>query len=139
MTELKFKSLAITSGVVSLMAFSSLSVLAEGPIHYPMDKPFQSTLTRDEVRAGAVKAVVEGIQATTPAELANSPVTSSTTRDKILAEYFQAAQEGSLPVGELYVPRTAAAPSSILTREAVLAETTEWLRAQRGDTMMGGR
>jgi hypothetical protein len=139
MTNLKFKTLAMTSGVASLMAFSSLSVLAEGPINYPVDKPFQSTLTRDEVRAEAVKAVVAGIRAIDAGSIAFRLVASGTTRDKVLAEYFQAAKEGTLQVGEIYAPVTATASSSSISREAVLAETTEWLRVQRGDTMMGGR
>lgn len=139
MTNLKFKALAISSGVASLMAFSSLSVLAEGPINYPMDKPFQSTKSRDEVRAEAVKAVVAGIRSIDPDSIAFTLVGGGTTRDKVVAEYFQAAKDGSLQVGEHYAPVTTAASSSSLSREAVLAETTEWLRLQRGDTMMGGR
>ncbi len=140
MTNLKFKTLAITSGVASLMAFSSLSVLAEGPINYPMDKPFQSTLTRDEVRAEAVKPALAGINSIDhPYSIAFVLVNNGTGRDKVVAEYFQASKEGTLQVGEFYAPVTVATSSSKLSREAVLAETTEWLREQRGDTMMGGR
>lgn len=139
MTNLKFKTVAITSGVASLMAFSSLSVLAEGPINYPVDKPFQSTKSRDEVRAEAVKAVVAGMRSIDPDSIAFALTNSGISRDKVLAEYFQAVKDGSLQVGEIYAPVTATAPSSTLTRDAVLAETTEWMRAQRGDTMMGGR
>ncbi len=141
MTNLKFKTVAIASGVASLMVFSSLSVLAEGPINYPVDKPFQSTKSRDEVRAEAVKAVVAGMLSlsTYPESIAFALTNSGISRDKVLAEYFQAVKDGSLQVGESYAPVTATAPSSTLTRDAVLAETTEWMRAQRGDTMMGGR
>jgi Domain of unknown function (DUF4148) len=104
MTSLSFKTLTIAAGVASLAALYSVSALAED-IGYPFKtEVFQSTKTRDEVRA----------------------------------EYFKAVKDGTLPqVGEGSAPVTAASTSN-LTREAVLADTVEWLRVHRNDIVMGG-
>ncbi len=104
MTSLSFKTLTLAAGVASLAALYSVSALAEDVGYMSKPEVFQSTKTRDEVRA----------------------------------EYLKAAKEGTLPqVGEGPAAVTAAAPSS-LTREAVLADTVEWLRVHRNDIVMGG-
>jgi Domain of unknown function (DUF4148) len=105
MTRLSFKTLTVATGVASLAALYSVSALADD-IGYPF-KPdvFQSSKTRDEVRA----------------------------------EYFKAVKDGTLPqIGEGSAAVTTAASSSNLTREAVLADTVEWLRVHRNDIVMGG-
>jgi Domain of unknown function (DUF4148) len=104
MTSLSFKTFTIAAGVASLAALYSVSALAED-IGYPSKtEVFQSTKTRDEVRA----------------------------------DYIKAVKDGTLPqIGEGPAPVTAAA-SSNLTREAVLADTVEWLRVHRNDIVMGG-
>jgi phospholipase C len=104
MTSLSFKTLTVAAGVASLAALYSVSALAED-IGYP-SKPevFQSTKTRDEVRA----------------------------------EYMKAVKDGTLPqVSEISAP-VAATSGSGLTREAVIADTLEWLRVHRNDIVMGG-
>jgi Domain of unknown function (DUF4148) len=64
------------------------------------------------------------------------PFESTKTVEQVRAEYFQAQKDGTLPaVGETY---TAITPPSTLTRQAVFADTVEWLRVTRGDVMMGG-
>ena len=60
---------------------------------------------------------------------------SSKTRDEVRMEFFQARKEGRLPqVSEVSDPapqKSAAAPAGGLSREAVKAETIEWLRTHR--------
>lgn len=103
-----FKTLAVATGLASLTAFHGGSALAEG---FGLDYNFA---------------------------LQNKPFVSTTTRDQVKATYFQAAKDGSLPsVGDYALPMTAKAPSSAISRDAVYADTIEWLRVHRGDVQMG--
>jgi hypothetical protein len=66
------------------------------------------------------------------------PFESTKTVEQVRAEYFQALKDGTLPqTGDTATIYNAIAPSS-LSREAVVADTLEWLRVHRGDVMMGG-
>lgn len=106
------KSMAMASGLASLTAFSVVPAMAD---HHtdpsPAEQSFQSTKTRAEVHA----------------------------------EYLQAVKDGTLPniseTGETFLirPMSAKAPASNLTREAVHADTIEWLRLHRGDVQMGSQ
>ena len=66
---------------------------------------------------------------------------SAKTRDDVRSEYLQAVKEGTQPISpESNATQSAAAPAiSSLTRQAVLADTIEWLRLQHGDVQMGGQ
>ena len=80
------------------------------------------------------------------------------TRAEVRTEYLQAVKEGTLPHSRDMDERTyramivkgspikgdkdlsATAPTTTpLTREAVRADTLEWLRLHRGDVQMGGQ
>lgn len=69
---------------------------------------------------------------------------STKTRAEVRAEYLQAVKDGTLPniseAGETPVisAMSAKAPTSTLTREAVRADTIEWLRLHRGDEVQMG-
>jgi hypothetical protein len=71
---------------------------------------------------------------------------STKTRAEVRAEYLQALKEGTLPITSesdaspfgSAMSAKAPAPSS-LTRQAVRADTLEWLRLNRGDVQMGGQ
>ena len=70
--------------------------------------------------------------------LQHKPFVGTNTREQVRAEYFQAAKDGSLPlVSDYALPMTAKAPPSNVSREAMHADTIEWLRATRGDVQMG--
>ena len=70
--------------------------------------------------------------------LQDKPFVSTTTRDQVHTAYLQAAKDGSLPsVCDCALPMTAKAPSSAISRDAVYADTIEWLRVHRGDVQMG--
>ena len=70
--------------------------------------------------------------------LQSKPFVGTNTREQVRAEYSQAAKDGNLPrVSDYALPITAKAPPSTLTREAMHADTIEWLRATRGDVQMG--
>jgi hypothetical protein len=71
---------------------------------------------------------------------------SSKTRAEVRSEYLQALKEGTLPItsesdtGSFGSAMSAKAPApSPLTRQAVRADTIEWLRLNRGDVQMGGQ
>jgi hypothetical protein len=71
---------------------------------------------------------------------------STKTRAEVRAEYLQALKEGTLPItsesdaGPFGSAMSAKAPApSSLTRQAVHADTIEWLRLNRGDVQMGGQ
>ena len=66
---------------------------------------------------------------------------SSLSREEVRTEYFKAAQQGTLTSrGEVDASPTIAATTftSTLSREAVIAETLDWMRTQQSDVMMGG-
>ena len=71
---------------------------------------------------------------------------STKTRAEVRSEYLQALKEGTLPstsesdAGPFGSAISAKAPDpSPLTRQAVRADTLEWLRLNRGDVQMGGQ
>jgi hypothetical protein len=67
------------------------------------------------------------------------PFVSTKTVEQVRAEYFQAQKDGTLPqTAEGASIYTVTAPPSTLSREAVVADTIEWLRMTHGDVMMGG-
>ena len=102
-----FKTLAVATGLASLAAFQGGSALAEG-LDFNL-------------------------------ALQDKPFASTTTRDQVNTAYLQAAKDGSLPRARNNhaVPMTATAPSSNISRDAVYADTIEWLRVSRGDVQMG--
>ncbi len=70
--------------------------------------------------------------------LHSKPFMGTHTRDQVRAEYAQAAKDGTLPqVSDYALPMTAKARPSSLSRDAVYADTIEWLRVSRGDIQMG--
>lgn len=70
--------------------------------------------------------------------LQDKPFASTTTREQVHTAYLQAAKDGSLPsVCDCALPMTATAPTSNISRDAVYADTLEWLRVSRGDVQMG--
>ena len=103
-----FKKLAVATGLASLTVFQGGSALAEG---FGLDYNLA---------------------------LQDKPFVSTTTRDQVNTAYLQAAKDGTLPsVGDYALPMTAKAPPSAISREAVYADTIEWLRVHRGDVQMG--
>ena len=103
-----FKTWAVATGLASLTAFQGGSALAEG---FGLDYNLA---------------------------LQNKPFVSTTNREQVRAEYSQAAKDRSLPsVCDCALPMTAKAPSSAISRDAVYADTIEWLRVHRGDVQMG--
>lgn len=106
------KIMAMASGLASLAVFSVVPAMAD---HHddpsPAAQSIQSTKTRAEVRT----------------------------------EYLQAVKDGTLPnlseAGETPAinSMSAKAPASTLTREAVRADTIEWLRLHQSDVQMGGQ
>lgn len=107
------KTIAMASGFASLAAFSVAPAMADGSYDYPAPaaQSIESTKTRAEVRAEVQQAVKDG----TLRELSDS---------------------GETPVITFM---SAGAPASTLTREAVRADTIEWLRLNRADVEMGSR
>ena len=70
--------------------------------------------------------------------LQHKPFVSATNREQVRADYSQAAKDGTLPsVSDYALPMTVKAPPSAISREAVYADTIEWLRVHRGDVQMG--
>ena len=105
-----FKTLAVATGLASLAAFQGGSALAEG---FGLDYNFA---------------------------LQDKPFVSTTTREQVHTAYLQAAKDGALPsVGDYALPMTAKAPASNISRDAVYADTVEWLRVHRGDVQMGSQ
>ena len=71
---------------------------------------------------------------------------STNTRSEVRSEYLLALKEGTLPrtsesgAGPFGSAMLAKAPApSSLTRQAVHADTIEWLKLDRGDVNMGGQ
>ena len=127
------KTLALTSG------FACLAALSVGPAMAGDKDIAPGGKTRAEVRAEYLQAVQDGT-------LPNTTELDETTYRAMMARGFstkrgnataQAPDLGSSPAG---TPLSATAPStSPLTREAVRADTIEWLRLHRGDVQMGGQ
>lgn len=70
--------------------------------------------------------------------LQSKPFMGTNTREQVRAEYAQATKDGTLPqVSDYALPTIAKAPLSSVSREAVYADTIEWLRVTRGDVQMG--
>lgn len=146
MKTLSFKTLAITSGLVSLTAFHGASAVAgEDPNYTPS---YVSTTTREQVRAEYLEAVKDGSLPIYNEAISGEPLIakaspSTFTREQVHAEYLQAVKDDRLAAIEHegisggYLIGNA--PPSTLSREAVYAETIEWLRANQADVQMGGK
>jgi hypothetical protein len=145
MKVLSLKTLTVVTGLVSLGALYSTAAWADSrdyPDPQNITKPMTSTKTRDEVRAEYLKAVQEGtLPRINQWDYPTPTLASNLTREQVRAEYFQAVKNGSIPaVNDWDMSFIANASSSTLTREAVRAETLEWLKASRGgDTQMGSK
>lgn len=144
MKTLLFKTLAITSGLVSLTAFYGASAVAgEDPNYTPS---YVSTTTREQVRAEYFEAVKDGSLPIYNEAISGEPLIAKVspgtfTREQVRVEYLQAVKDDSPVIehegisGGYLIANT---PSSTLSREAVYADTIEWLRANQPDVQMGG-
>lgn len=143
MAFVTIKTLTVAAGLFSLAALSvAPAVAGSDDFNYPPQQKFESTKTRDQVRAEYFQAVQQGAIAKNDYEFAqpDRAFASTKTREEVTAEYLQAAKDGTLPpTREGDTIMTAKLPPSTLTREAVQAETAEWLRMSRGDTQMGSK
>lgn len=130
------KTMALATGFVSLTALSVVPAMAGDK---DSTQSVQAGKTRAEVRTEYFQAVREGTLPNT-SEMDEGTYRALTTAKgpamkggKALA---QATESGTSPAGSSL---SATAPStSSLTREAVRADTLEWLRLHRGDIQMGG-
>lgn len=141
MKTLSLRTLAIVSGLACLNVYP-VAQAQSTDWNYPPNVKFESTLSRDDVRAEYIRSAQEGTLSRSsevdfPQTIASFQ--SSKTRDDVNTEYLQALKDGSLPQsGEVSPAVTATTFASTLTREAVVAETLDWMRAQNSDVMMGG-
>ena len=127
------KTLALTSG------FACLTALSVGPAMAGDKDIAQTGKTRAEVRAEYFQAVRDG---TLPnaGEMDESTYRAMTARGPAIKggkDLAQASESGSSPAGSSL--SATAPPTGYLTREAVRADTVEWLRLHRGDLQMGGQ
>ena len=130
------KTMALATGFVSLTALSVVSAMAGAE---DSTQSVQAGKTRAEVRAEYFQAVREGTLANT-SEMDEGTYRTLTTAKGLAMKggkaLAQATESGTNPDGSSL---SATAPStSSLTREAVRADTLEWLRLHRGDIQMGG-
>ena len=113
------KTLALTSGFACLTAFTVGPAMAG-------DKDIAQTgKTRAEVRAEYLQAVREGTLPNTT-EMDETSYRALTARGHAIKDgkaMAKASESGASP----------------LTREAVRADTVEWMRLHRGDVQMGGQ
>ena len=117
------KTLALTSGFACLTALSAGPAMAGDKDIAPTGK------TRAEVRAEYLQALREGTLPNTT-EMDETTYRAMTARGHAIKDekaLAQASEPGANPAG------------SSLTREAVRADTLEWLRLHRGDRQMGGQ
>ena len=132
MKALFIKTLALASGFACLTAFTVGPAMAG-------DKDIAQTgKTRAEVRAEYLQAVREGTLPNTT-EMDESSYRALTARGHAIKDgkaLAKASESGASPAGSS-LSATAPPPSS-LTREAVRADTMEWLRLHRGNIDMGG-
>lgn len=144
MKTLSFKTLAITSGLVSLTAFYGASAVAgEDPNYTPS---YASTTTREQVRAEYLEAVKDGSLPVYNEAISGEPLMAKAspgtfTREQVRADYLQAVKDDSPVIEHEGISGgylIANAPPSTLSREAVYADTIEWLRANQPDVQMGG-
>ena len=130
------KTMALATGFVSLTALSVVPAMAGDK---DSTQSVQTGKTRAEVRAEYFQAVREGTLPNT-SEMDEGTYRTLTTAKGLAIKggkaLAQASEPGASPVGSSL---SATAPStSFLTREAVRADTIEWLRLHRGDMQMGG-
>ena len=117
------KTLALTSGFACLTAFTV------GPAMAGDKDMAQTGKTRAEVRAEYLQAVREGALPNTT-EMDETSYRALTARGHAIKDgnaLAQTSESGANPAG------------NSLTREAVRADTLEWLRLHRGDKQMGGQ
>ena len=129
------KTMALATGFVSLTALSVAPAMAGDK---DSTQSVQAGKTRAEVRAEYLQAVKEGTLPNT-SEMDEGTYRAMTARGPAIKggkALAQATESGTSPAGSSL---SAMAPStSSLTREAVRADTLEWLRLHRGDMQMGG-
>ena len=130
------KTMALATGFVSLTALSVVPAMAGDK---DSTQSVQTGKTRAEVRAEYFQAVREG---TLPnaSEMDESSYRAMTARGPAInggKALAQASESGTSLVGSSL--SATAPPTSSLTREAVRADTLEWLRLNRGDMQMGGQ
>ena len=117
------KTLTLSSGFACLTALSAGPAMAGDKDIAPTGK------TRAEVRAEYLQALREGTLPNTT-EMDETTYRAMTARGHAIKDekaLAQASEPGANPAG------------SSLTREAVRADTLEWLRLHRGDRQMGGQ
>lgn len=146
MKTLSFKRLAITSSLVSLTAFYGASVLANEAANYTPS--YASTTTREQVRAEYFHAVKDGSLPIYNEAISGEPLmakasTGTVTREQVRAEYLHAVKDDRMAAAIEHEGISGGylienAPPSTLSRDAVYADTIEWLRATQPDVQMGG-
>lgn len=119
MKALFIKTLALTSG------FACLTALSVGPAVAGDKDIAQTGKTRAEVRAEYLQAVREG--------------TLPNTTEMDDRTYGAMMERGSAKKDGKALAHASESGTSPLTREAVRADTLEWLRLHRGDIQMGGQ
>lgn len=138
------KALACASGLIWLSAYYASSALAiNNETDYPAPmKASSPSKARAEVQSEYVLAAREGLLQRNDLDYPPAIKTSASamTRADASAEYTLALRNESHPLNNEFAPSFVEKhASSNLTREAVRAETMEWLRASRGDTQMGSQ
>ena len=153
------KSLALAGSLACIAAFQAIPAAAQDnsfqdhKLAQLSEQSQQGAKTRSQVRSEYLQAVKDGtIPVYHPdsgvgsfARAASSP--STKTRAEVRSEYLQAVKDRTIPV---YYPDSGvgsftltasseAAALSSLTRQAVIADTIEWMRLHRGDVQMGGQ
>ena len=105
--------------IMALSLLAAGAAWAEGPIDWPPQEPFSSTLTREQVRAEMFAARASGELASVHSEdsgaayLAQIKPVITLTREQVLAELFAARESGELDAmngegsGAVYLARRA--------------------------------
>lgn len=141
MKSLSLKTITIVSTLACLSNFYTVPAFAgEYDWDYRSVPKFESTKTRAEVRAEYFQAARDGTlaRADWDTRYIASTSESTLTREQVRAAYFQSVKDGTLAKDD-WDTRFVASTGSTLTREAVRADTLEWLRANRADTQMGSK
>jgi hypothetical protein len=144
MNTLTFKALVSASSLIWLSAHCASPALAlNNETDYP--PPIKATSpakARAEVQAEYQQAARDGTLQRNDLDYPPTPKlpANSMTRSEVGAEYTLALRNEMRPTNNEFAPSFLAKDTpSNLSREAVRAETIEWLRASRGDVQMGSR
>jgi hypothetical protein len=137
------KVLLSASGLILLSAYGSPAFALNNETDYPFPLKFSTpSKARAEVYSEYLQAAREGTLQKNDLDYppAIKSMSNSKTRAEVSAEYALALRDEMRPLNNEFAPvflvRT---PPSTMSREAVRAETLEWLRASRGDVQMGSR